>query len=83
MEETNYTCWGAALAAGAGIGLFDDLGSAARSAARIRKLVEPDPSVTETYRGLVEIYAGLYDSLAGEFHALWLRRQESSQRAGL
>ena len=83
MEETNYTCWGAALAAGAGIGLFDDLGSAARSAARIRKLVEPDPSATETYRGLVEIYAGLYASLGGEFHALWLRHQESSQRAGL
>ena len=83
MEETNYTCWGAALAAGAGVGIFDDLGSAARSAARIRELVEPEPSATETYQGLVEIYAGLYASLAGAFDALWQRRQESSQRAGL
>ena len=83
MEDRNYTCWGAALAAGAAVGLLGDLRAAARSAAHIQEFVEPDPAATETYRGLVEAYAGLSKSLAEEFRVLWQRRQASSQRAGL
>jgi xylulokinase len=82
MEERNHTCWGAALAAGAGVGVLDDLGSAARSAVRVREVVQPDPAATEAYRGLVEVYKGLYPALDTTFRALWERRQASSQRAG-
>jgi xylulokinase len=82
LDEKNYTCWGAALAAGAGIGVFDDLGTAARSAVRVIDLVRPDGAVTESYRGLIDVYRQLYPALDGTFRALWERRQKSSQRAG-
>ncbi len=36
MEDSNYTCWGAALSAGVGVGVVDDLAAAARAAARVR-----------------------------------------------
>ena len=83
MEERNYTCWGAALCAGAAVGALDDLAAAARGAARVHELVEPDPSATEAYRGLVDVYRQLYLALDPPFRALWKLRQESSQRAGL
>ncbi len=78
MEESNYTCWGAALSAGAGVGLLTGMAEAARTAARVRELVEPDPAATERYRGLVELYKGLYPVLDGAFRALWARRRSSA-----
>jgi xylulokinase len=83
MEESNYTCWGAALSAGIGVGVVDDLAGAARSAAHVREVVAPDPGATERYRELFDIYRSLYDVLEGPFRSLWRFRQESSQRAGL
>jgi xylulokinase len=75
MEETSYTCWGAAISAGAGVGLVDDMAATARATARFRGVVEPDPAAAERYRGLVDVYAGLYPSLAPAFRTLWERRQ--------
>ena len=83
MQELNHTCWGAALCAGAAAGVLDDLATSARNAAKVRELVEPNPAATGLYRGLVEIYKDLYRALDSPFRALWERRQESSQRAGL
>jgi xylulokinase len=83
LEDSNYTCWGAALSAGAGVGLVDDLRAAARAAVRVRSAIQPDPASRETYARLVEVYEELYRALDGPFRSLWRRRQEESQRAGL
>jgi len=82
MEERNYTVWGAALCAGVGAGVLDDLSASAEAAAHVRAIVEPRAEATEVYRGLVAVYKELYDSLGGPFRTLWERRQQSSQRAG-
>jgi xylulokinase len=83
MEEKNYTCWGAALCAGVGAGVFDDLAAPAQAALRVRAVVEPRPAANEVYRGLLVLYKELYGALADPYRALWERRQQSSQRAGL
>jgi xylulokinase len=83
MEESNYTCWGAALSAGVGVGIVDDLAAAARRAARVREVVAPDPEATALYRELLDVYRSLFEALDGPFRSLWRFRQESSQRAGL
>jgi xylulokinase len=83
MEDSNYTCWGAALSAGLGVGAVDDLAGAARAAARVRAVIEPDPASAEAYGELVAVYRDLYGALEGPFRSLWERRQKESQRAGL
>ena len=83
MEDSNYTCWGAALSAGVGVGAVDDLAGAARAAARVRTVIEPDPASAEAYGELVAVYRDLYRALDGPFRSLWERRQKESQRAGL
>src|SRR5262245_5635123 len=83
LEESNYTCWGAALSAGAGVGLVDDLRAASRVAVRVSSVIEPDPAAGETYAHLVEVYEELYPALDAPFRSLWRRRQGESQRAGL
>jgi xylulokinase len=83
MEHGNYTCWGAALAAAAGVGAVDDLAAAARASVRVRELVQPDPGTVATYRDLLGVYQSLYPALDAPFHSLWKRRQNESQRAGL
>ena len=75
MEESNYTCWGAALCAGVGAGLVSGLRDAARAAACIREVVRPDPAATERYRGLVEVYESLYPVLSPAFRTLSDRRR--------
>lgn len=77
LETSSYTCWGAALSAGVGAGVLDDMATAARSAVRTRAIVRPNPEATERYRGLVEIYKGLYPALAPSFRALWERRPDA------
>ena len=83
MEESNYTCWGAAISAGFGVGVLDDIASAARDTARVREVIEPDAAAADVYGRLFEVYKGLYGSLDGPFRSLWSLRQEPSQRAGL
>lgn len=83
MEESNYTCWGAALSAGVGVGVVDDMATTAREAARVREVVEPDAAAGEVYRELFDVYRSLFDALEGPFRSLWRLRQESSQSAGL
>jgi xylulokinase len=77
MEESSYTCWGAALSAGVGTGVLADMAASARAAARVRTVVDPDPVATDHYRGLVDVYKGLYPSLDPAFRALWERRGTS------
>jgi xylulokinase len=83
MEESNYTCWGAAISAGVGVGVLDDMAAAARETARVGKVIEPDPAAAEAYARLFDVYKSLYEGLEGPFRSLWSLRQESSQRAGL
>jgi sugar (pentulose or hexulose) kinase len=83
MEESNYTCWGAAIAAGVGVGVLDDMASVARATAKVSEVIEPDPAAAESYGRLFDVYKSLYEGLEGPFRSLWLLRQESSQRAGL
>jgi len=75
LEESNYTCWGAALCAGAGVGLQPDMAGAARAAARAREVVSPNPDAVESYRGLVDLYESLYPALAPAYRTLWDRRR--------
>ncbi len=74
LVESSTTCWGAALSAGVGAGLIDDLADAARAAAHGGAVVLPDPAATERYRGLLETYKDLYPALDPAFRALWNRR---------
>jgi xylulokinase len=83
MEESNYTCWGAAISAGVGVGVLDDMASVARETAKVSEVIEPDPAAAESYGRLFNVYKSLYEGLEGPFRSLWLLRQESSQRAGL
>ena len=80
LEESNYTCWGAALCASVGAGLLADLRSAAQASARVRERVEPEPAATERYRGLVEVYERLYPALAPALRTLWERRRSGRRR---
>jgi xylulokinase len=83
MEDLNYTCWGAALAAGKGVAMLDDLAAAALATARVREVIEPNPATGEGYRRLVDVYKRLFDELDGSFRTLSERRQKESQRPGL
>lgn len=77
LEESNHTCWGAALCAGVAVGLLEDMATAARGSAGVREIVEPDRDATERYRGLVEVYKGLYPALDDAFRVISRRRGQA------
>jgi sugar (pentulose or hexulose) kinase len=54
--ESDYSCWGAALAAGTGVGMIDDLAERAQATLRVREVVQPDAAVTDVYRAMVKLY---------------------------
>lgn len=54
------TALGAAIYAGLGVGLYDDLADAVRRVVRFEREVEPDPQTHERYRSLYEQWLQVY-----------------------
>jgi xylulokinase len=70
LEREELSCWGAALMAGAAVGLFDDIARAAFDAAEVRDRFEPDPEEHELYRELAEVYGRVLEGLSMPFREL-------------
>jgi xylulokinase len=69
LARGEFACWGAALVAGAAVGLYDDLGAAAARAAEVDCRFQPDPAEHEVYARLSAVYSDLLEALdpaAGE-----------------
>jgi xylulokinase len=58
---------GDAILAAYGVGLIDDLGQMARSAAQHCEILEPKPENTAVYRNCLSLYSDLYASLKDNF----------------
>jgi xylulokinase len=61
VEEA--TAKGAALLAGVGTGIYDDLYQASQRVYRVKTRFEPDPELVATYHELFEIYRQIYPAL--------------------
>jgi xylulokinase len=57
LERDEFSCWGAALAAGAAAGVVGDLAEAALAATAVRDRFEPDPTSKQTYERMRRHYA--------------------------
>ena len=75
LRREELSCWGAALVAGAAVGLFDDLAATALAAAQERDRFEPDAGEHELYRGLADAYAGMIGVLSDPLRKLALVRE--------
>lgn len=62
--------FGAALMAGVGAGVWDDLGAACGATVRVTESRSPEGGSVEFYRGLLEEYRGLYPDLRAHFAGL-------------
>jgi xylulokinase len=56
LERDEFSCWGAALVAGAAVGAFDDVAAAAESATPERDRLAPDAEAAPTYARMREAY---------------------------
>jgi xylulokinase len=63
LRNTEAAVTGAAILAGAGIGLFPDIAVGASSLVKIRRTYEPDAKTHNTYRDLYALYQQLYGAL--------------------
>jgi xylulokinase len=70
LQREEFSCWGAALVAGAAVGILDDLGAAAEGATAVRDSFAPDPGAFATYERMVEIYERAIEGLGGATRAL-------------
>jgi xylulokinase len=66
LAPGEFSCWGAALVAGAAVGMYDDLAAAAVRAARVERRYQPDPGDHEVYRRQASVYSRLLDALDPE-----------------
>ncbi|GMO22809.1 MAG: autoinducer-2 kinase [Termitinemataceae bacterium] len=57
------TALGAAIIAGKGIGLYNDIGDAAAKLAKIEKVFNPDPKNAEVYKKAYSTWRAAYDSM--------------------
>jgi xylulokinase len=64
--RAEFSCWGAALVAGAAVGLFDDLAAAASGSTAVEERFEPDPADHEVYARQAVRYADLLEALDPE-----------------
>ncbi len=67
VEETEQALKGAAILAGVGAGVFDDLESASQSMVTIRHCYEPNSANAETYAAGLVKYEALYQALKDLF----------------
>jgi sugar (pentulose or hexulose) kinase len=66
IRAGDATSLGAAMAAGVGVGVFRDLGDAARRV-RVEGTVAPNEGVREVYERGFAVYGSLYPALRGAF----------------
>jgi xylulokinase len=64
LDRDELGCWGAALCAGAAVGVFDSLAEAADRTTTVRARLEPDPAEHEVYTRLEPIYRDLTSTLS-------------------
>ena len=76
LEGDHFTCWGAALAAGAGVGLVDDLVAGALTAASCTEQVQPDTRLATVYAERAAAYRVVLESVRGLECALSTRQEE-------
>jgi len=70
MGRGELSCWGAALVAGAAVGLFDDLVAAADAAAPCVRLAEPIAADHMVYERLYEVHRAFEDAVVAPYRAL-------------
>jgi xylulokinase len=70
LERDEFSCWGAALVAGAAVGVFDDLAAAAERGTALRDSFHPDRECFAVYEHMVGIYEGALEALGGASRAL-------------
>ena len=76
LEGDNFTCWGAALAAGCGVGLIADMAAAALDTAPYSERIEPDARLVEIYRERGLAYRAAVESFT-EAAGVPSKRQEA------
>jgi sugar (pentulose or hexulose) kinase len=64
---SDAACLGAAIIAGAGIGMFGSLREACARMVAVKDSFEPDPAASAAYEGFYGTYKGLYEALAPMF----------------
>ena len=70
LERGELSCWGAALVAGAAVGLFGDLAEAAERLTAPRERVDPVAADTAVYERLGAAHRGFGDALAPPYREL-------------
>jgi xylulokinase len=70
MERGELSCWGAALVAGAAVGVFDDLATAADAAAPRAALVDPIAADHAVYERLYDVHRAFEDAVVAPYRAL-------------
>ena len=70
LQRSELSCWGAALVAGAAVGVFDDLASAAEAGAPHAGVVEPVAADYETYVRLHAVHRAFEAAVAEPSRAL-------------
>jgi xylulokinase len=63
LERDEFSCWGAALVAGAAVGILPDLAAAAETATAERERCEPDEGSADTYGEMVGMYERALEAL--------------------
>jgi sugar (pentulose or hexulose) kinase len=66
-QNEEAACLGAAILAGRGVGMFDDLGAAVDRMVAIEERLEPDPATHAAYEDVYGRYRQLYDDLGPMF----------------
>jgi len=79
LNRTEFGCWGAALVAGHGVGLFPDLAAASESSTCVKERYDPIPEDRPIYGRMVGIYRETVASLRGPSEAL----SEMQQQQGM
>jgi xylulokinase len=67
---TESACWGAALLAGYGVGLYQNIAEAAEQSVVLTSRYEPDPKRSKQYESMYKIYCDLYPAVKDILHRL-------------
>ena len=81
LDREELSCWGAALVAGAAVGLHDDLARAALEATAPRERFEPEAGARDLYQEMTRVYARVLDGLSGPFRDLDELRERLGREA--
>jgi xylulokinase len=82
MDRGELSCWGAALVAGAAVGVFDDLATAADAAAPHAGLIEPVAADHAVYGRLREVHRAFEDAVVEPYRALDLVLEPDAEVLG-